>query len=92
MFVKRIQCSGLDNDGEAHGPGTLNFQKTGTFQVYLNTVLGRHLFSIANDCFVNLSNLSKLLAKKQMKYFDVSLDHAWKVSILHYHCNYYHHY
>ena len=40
------------------------------------TVLGRNLFSIANDCNVNLS---KMLVKKQMKYFDVPLDHAWKV-------------
>ena len=37
----------------------------------LNTVLGRNLFSIANDCFVNLSDLGKILVKKQMKYFDV---------------------
>ena len=37
----------------------------------LNTVLGRNLFSIANDCSVNLSDLSKMLVKKQMKYFDV---------------------
>ena len=36
----------------------------------LNTVLGRNLFSIANDCFVNPSDLSKMLVKKQMKYFD----------------------
>jgi len=43
------------------------------------TVLGRNLFSIANDCNVNLS---KMLVKKQMKYFDVPLDHAWKVSVL----------
>ena len=42
----------------------------------LKTVLGRNLFSIANDCFVNLSDLSKMLVKKQMNYFDVSLDHA----------------
>ena len=48
----------------------------------LNTVLGRHLFSIANDCSVNLSDLSKMLVKKQMKYFDVPLDHAWKVPVL----------
>ena len=39
----------------------------------------RFIFSIANDCSVNLSDLSKMLAKKQMKYFDVPLDHAWKV-------------
>ena len=45
----------------------------------LNTVLGRNLFSIANDCFVNPSDLSKMLVKKQMKYFDV---HEWKVPVL----------
>ena len=44
----------------------------------LNTVLGRNLFSIANDCFVNLFDLSKMLVKKQMKYFDV----PWKVPVL----------
>ena len=48
----------------------------------LNTVLGRNLFSIANDCSVNLSDLSKMLVKKQMKYFDVPLDHAWKFPVL----------
>ena len=41
---------------------------------YLNTVLGRNLFSIANDCSVNISDLSKMLVKKQMKYFDVPLE------------------
>ena len=48
----------------------------------LNTVLGRNLFSIANDCSVNPSNLSKMLVKKQMKYFDVPLEHEWKVPVL----------
>ena len=48
----------------------------------LNTVLGRNLFSIANDCSVNPSDLSKMLVKKQLKYFDVQLDHAWKVPVL----------
>ena len=48
----------------------------------LNTVLGRNLFSIANDCSVNPSDLSKMLVKKQMKYFDVPLAHAWKVPVL----------
>ena len=48
----------------------------------LNTVLGRNLFSIANDSFVNLSDLSKMLVKKQMKYFDVPLEHEWKVPVL----------
>ena len=41
----------------------------------LNTVLGRNVFSIANDCSVNPSDLSKMLVKKQMKYFDVPLEH-----------------
>jgi len=49
---------------------------------YLNTVLGRNLFSIANECFVNLSDLSKMLVKKNIKYFDVPLEHAWKAPIL----------
>ena len=48
----------------------------------LNTVLGRNLFCIANDCSVNHSNLSKMLVKKQMKYFDVPLEHEWKVPVL----------
>ena len=48
----------------------------------LNTVFGRNLFSIANDCSVTLSDLSKMLVKKQMKYFDVPLDNAWKVPVL----------
>ena len=42
----------------------------------LNTVLGRNLFSIANDSSVNPSDLSKMLAKKQMKYFHVPLEHV----------------
>ena len=41
----------------------------------LNTVLSSNLFTIANDCSVNLSDLSKMLVKTQMKYFDVPLDH-----------------
>ena len=50
----------------------------------LNTVLGRNLFSIANDCSVNPSDLSKMLVKKQMKCSDVPLEHAcaWKVPVL----------
>ena len=48
----------------------------------LNTVLGRNLFCIAHDCSVNPSNLSKMLVKKQMKYFDVPLEHEWKVLVL----------
>ena len=47
----------------------------------LNTVLGRNLFSITNDCSVNLSDLSKILVKKEMKYFDVPLEHEWKVPV-----------
>ena len=33
-------------------------------------------------CSVNLSDLSKMLVNKQMKYFDVPLDQAWKVPVL----------
>ena len=46
----------------------------------LNTVLGKNLFSISNDCSVNPLDLSKMLVKKQMKYFDVPLE--WKVPVL----------
>ena len=49
---------------------------------YINKVLGRNLFCIANDCSVNPSDLSKMLVKKQLKYFDVPLEHAWKVPVL----------
>ena len=31
-------------------------------------VSGRNLCSLANDCLVNLSDLSEMLVKKQMKY------------------------
>ena len=48
----------------------------------LNPVLGRNLFSIANEQSVNPSDLSKMLVKKQLKYFDVPLEHAWKVPVL----------
>jgi len=48
----------------------------------LNTVLGRNVFSIANDCSVNFSDHSKMSVKKQMKYCDVPLEHAWKVPVL----------
>ena len=47
-------------------------------RIYYRVVLGRNLFSIANDCSVNLTDLSKILVKKQMKHFDVPLDHGWK--------------
>jgi len=49
---------------------------------FLIYFLGRNLFSIANDCSVNPSDLSKMLVKKQLKYFDVPLEHAWKVQVL----------
>ena len=32
--------------------------------------------------YVILVNLSEMLVKKQMKYFDVPLEHAWKVPVL----------
>ena len=35
----------------------------------LNTVLGRNIFSIANDSSVNLSDLSKMLVKKTNEIF-----------------------
>ena len=44
----------------------------------LTQFLAEILFSIANDCSVNLS---KMLVKKQIKYFDVPLNHAWKVLV-----------
>ena len=44
--------------------------------------LGEILFSNANDCSVNPSDLSKMLVKKHMKYFDVPLEHKWKVPVL----------
>ena len=48
----------------------------------LNPVLGRNLFYIENDCSVNPSDPSKMLVRKQMNYFYVPLEHAWKVSVL----------
>ena len=44
--------------------------------------LCKNLFSLANDCSVNLSDRSKMLVKKQMKYFDVPLEHEWKIPVL----------
>ena len=52
------------------------------FKNDLNPVLGRNLFCIANACSVNPSDLCKMLVKKQIKYFDVPLEHAWKVPVL----------
>ena len=48
----------------------------------LSTVLGRNFFCLANDCSVNPFDLSKMLVKKQIKYFDVPLEHVWKVPVL----------
>ena len=36
----------------------------------------------ASSKSVNLSDLSKMLVKKQMKYIDVPLEHTWKVPVL----------
>ena len=44
--------------------------------------IGNTAILIANDCSVNPSDLSKMLVKKQMKYFDVPLEHVWKVPVL----------
>ena len=38
-------------------------------------LLAEIYFCIANDCSVNPSDLSKMIVKKQMKYFDVPLEH-----------------
>ena len=48
----------------------------------LTQFLAEIYFLLQIDCSVNLSDLSKMLAKKQMKYFDVPLEHAWKVPVL----------
>jgi len=48
----------------------------------LTQFLAEILFSIANDYSVTLSDLSEMLVKKQIKYFDVPLVHAWKVPVL----------
>ena len=50
--------------------------------VYCIVKNNRNLFFIANDSSVNPSDFSKMLVKKRMKYFDVSLDNAQKVSVL----------
>ena len=50
--------------------------------VYCIVKNNRNLFFIANDCSVNPSELSKMLVKKQLKYFGVPLEHAWKVPVL----------
>ena len=48
----------------------------------LTQFLAEIYFLLQIDCSVNLSDLSKMLVKKQMKYFDVPLEHAWKASVL----------
>ena len=48
------------------------------FLIYAKMTLTQFLAEIS----VNLSDLSKMLVQKQMKYFDVPLDHAWKVPVL----------
>ena len=55
-----------------------------THLIYVKMTLTQFLAEIhfiANDGSINPSNLSKMLVKKQMKYFDVPLDHAWKVPV-----------
>jgi len=56
------------------------------FLIYAKMTLTQFLaeiyFLLQIDCSVNLSDLSKMLVKKQMKYFDVPLEHAWKASVL----------
>ena len=48
----------------------------------LDSGIGNAAILISNDCSVNPSDLSKMLVKKQMKYFDVPLEHEWKVPVL----------
>ena len=48
----------------------------------VHTVLGRNLFSIANDCSVNLSDLSKMLVKKKNEICWCPIGPAWKVPVL----------
>ena len=56
------------------------------FLIYAKMTLTQFLpeiyFPLANDSFVNLPDLSKMLVMKQMKNFDVPLDNAWKVPVL----------
>ena len=37
---------------------------------------------LSNQIYIYPSDLSKILVKKQMKYFDVPLEHEWKVPVL----------
>ena len=52
------------------------------WKMTLTQFLAEIYFLLQIDCSVNLSDLSKMLVKKQMKYFDVPLEHAWKVPVL----------
>ena len=61
---------------EASSKLCIRFELSNLCKNDLNTVLGRNLFSIANNWFVNLSDISEM---KQMKWFDVPFDHAWSI-------------
>ena len=50
------------------------------FPIYVKMTSTQFLAEIY--CSVNLSDLGKMLVKKQMKYFDVPLEHAWKFPVL----------
>ena len=52
------------------------------WKMTLTQFLAEIYFLLQIDCSVNLSDLSKMLVKKQMKYFDVPLEHAWKVPVI----------
>ena len=49
-----------------------------SFELCIRFLSNLYKNSIANDCFVNLSDLSKMLVKTR----DVPLDHVWRVPIL----------
>ena len=60
----------------------LNLIWIGKYELFEWRLSILNLFCIANDCSVIPSDLSKMLEKKQMKYFDVPLEHEWKVPVL----------
>ncbi len=56
---------------EASSKLCIRFELSNLCKNDLNTVLGRNLFSLANDCSVNLSDLSKMSVVKVYMYTSV---------------------
>ena len=52
--------------------------------MHVRMLLLKAKFQFYNAPFlqINLSDTSKMLAKQQLKYVDVPLDHTWKVPVL----------